>query len=63
MAINDVDIRNFGHLLEPRATRQDLVDGVGLLERAMAAADQENKTIEETLGKPFRLGRGRKYLA
>ena len=62
MNFNTIGIHDFGHLLEPQASRQDLIAGVDLLERALAAAEQEKVTIENAMDHAFRLGRGRKYL-
>lgn len=62
MDFNSIDLKEFGHLLEAQATRPELTTGVDLLQRALTAAEQEKKRIEEAMDKEFRLGRGRKYL-
>lgn len=55
-----IDVKDFGHLLEPQATRQALNDGLGLLRRAQTAAATEMKAIQQAMDNAFRLGRGRK---
>lgn len=58
MDIGTVDIKTFGHLLEGDATRRELQEGLGLLERAQAATETEARAIEGSMDHAFRLGRG-----